>query len=129
MVNPPFIEEEGIVTCAQFWFNELGISEPPETVDMIKQKIEQDHKIGYQAGGSGHMAHVSYDLISLKELTEYPDQSKLVLYGYRQFVESEFNTSEYMKVVILLLDQANEKQAEKNLVTVRTDTPDELGFN
>lgn len=126
MMGPPFTEEDNVVTCKQFWFNEIGCTASDATLNLIKERIGQDHKTGYQGAGSGHLAHVSYDVISLKELNKYQDGSRLILYGYKLFIESEFSTTETTKVFVLRLDAKDEALGEKNLVTFKRDYPDEL---
>lgn len=56
---------------------------------LVKYKIESEEKLGDQAGGSGHLSHVSYtiDKIETKEL----DQDQLeILYKYTLIIETEF---------------------------------------
>ena len=113
MMGPPFTEEDNVVTCKQFWFNEIGCTASDATLNLIKERIGQDHKTGYQ-------------VISLKELNKYQDRSRLILYGYKLSIASEFSSSETTKVFVLRVDEKNEALGEKNLITFKRDYPDEL---
>ena len=61
----------------------------------VCRQIEPDEKLGDQAGGSGHLTHVSYELLSAEVVPgiEYNAGSDetAVLYSYRLQYQSEFN--------------------------------------
>ena len=57
--------------------------------NLVRQKIEKDEKLGHQAGGSGHMSHVSYTIDSIE--TKDTDEEKIeISYKYTIVVETEF---------------------------------------
>ncbi|NQU88779.1 MAG: hypothetical protein HQ541_23800 [Mariniphaga sp.] len=60
-----------------------------ETIEIVKTKIETDHKIGNQSGRSGHMSYVSYILHDLKIHTA-KNENKQITYWYTIYVETEF---------------------------------------
>ena len=81
-----------------------------EIKKIVKQKIEEDEKLGYQSGGSGHMGYVSYQLNDVKIMDAAGDTIK-VEYNYSTFVESEFTIEpdnppmEDIKSRIIIIDK------------------------
>ena len=81
-----------------------------EIKKIVKQKIEEDEKLGYQSGGSGHMGYVSYQLNDIKIMDAAGDTIK-VEYNYSTFVESEFTIEpdnppmEDIKSRIIIIDK------------------------
>ena len=61
--------------------------------DIVKAKITQDEDLGDQAGGSGHLGHVSYLIDSIRKpervQTDVGDEWK-ISYDYTLIVETEF---------------------------------------
>ena len=60
-----------------------------EIEDLVKQRIEADEKLGDQAGGSGHLSHVSYRIDSIKS-KEIEGNKLEITYTYTLLIESEF---------------------------------------
>jgi len=60
-----------------------------ELIEFVEAKIEKDHKMGHQAGGSGHMGYVIYTLRDLR-ICPGKDGGKQITYWYTIFVETEF---------------------------------------
>ena len=56
---------------------------------LVRQDIEKHEKLGDQAGGSGHMAHVSYEIRSIDSRTLGKNRIK-VFYSYVTYTETEF---------------------------------------
>jgi len=55
---------------------------------IVRQKIESDENLGSQAGGSGHLGHVSYEINKLN--FEEVNDEYVVEYDYTLYTETEF---------------------------------------
>lgn len=60
-----------------------------QILDIIKQKIETDEKLGEQTGGSGHKGYVSYQIKNFKSKQILLDKLEIT-YSYVIYVETEF---------------------------------------
>ncbi|MBN2412457.1 hypothetical protein JXQ31_12270 [candidate division KSB1 bacterium] len=60
-----------------------------EILEIIDQKITADEKLGEQAGGSGHLGFVSYQINYFKTRQISPQRLEIA-YSYTVYVESEF---------------------------------------
>ena len=61
--------------------------------DIVTAKIEQDEILGEQAGGSGHLGYVSYELNEIEEPEKVQTdkgQGWEIVYTYTIVVETEF---------------------------------------
>jgi len=56
---------------------------------IVREQIEKVEKLGDQAGGSGHMGHISYRIDGIKT-KELEDGNREVSYDYTLMVETEF---------------------------------------
>jgi hypothetical protein len=62
-----------------------------QILEIIKQKIAADEKLGEQSGGSGHLGFVSYDIKDYKTKQISPEQLE-ISYQYCIYVETEFTS-------------------------------------
>lgn len=60
-----------------------------EVLEIIKQKIRSDEKLGHQTGGSGHAGFVDYTVDGFQTLQNSPELLEIA-YSYRVSVETEF---------------------------------------
>ncbi|MBN2775977.1 MAG: hypothetical protein JXR31_17105 [Prolixibacteraceae bacterium] len=67
----------------------IELKDITEVNQIVKKQIETEHRLGEQAGGSGHLSYVSYRLGNLK-IEIKAKREKLVTYWYTLFIESEF---------------------------------------
>jgi hypothetical protein len=60
-----------------------------QVLEIIKEKIAADEKLGEQSGGSGHLGYVSYKIKDYK--TKQVSSKELeIAYQYCVYVETEF---------------------------------------
>ena len=60
-----------------------------EIEKIVRNKIESDEKLGDHAGGSGHMAHVSYELVQISDPIKINEGYKID-YEYKIEITTEF---------------------------------------
>ena len=91
-----------------------------EIEEIIKGKIELDEKLGEQAGGSGHLSYVTYQINDFSFKEQPPDKIE-ISYKYSLYVETEFTyypdnppyESTYSKIIVI--DQ------NKNIIEEKAD--------
>ena len=88
-----------------------------EILEIINKQIGADEKLGDQAGGSGHMGFVSYNLDEYKTKQISKDILEIT-YKYTIFIETEFTyypdnpPMEYPRKKVISVDY------DKNIISV-----------
>jgi hypothetical protein len=81
--------------------------------EIVVAHIERNERLGYQAGGSGHLGYVSFEVDKIGEPTRIGSgegEVWEVAYSYTLFVETEFTyypdnpPHEYRKSATVLID-------------------------
>jgi hypothetical protein len=114
MMNPPFEEEDGMINCAQFWFNYVEYIESEELLEKVSVIIKQKEGSGDKAGGSGHLSHISHKITMAKTLQG--NSLPIIIYAYILAIQSEFGGTEYDRVDIVKVNDNLELIVENCLL-------------
>ncbi len=126
MMNPPYKEDDGLVECAQFWFNYVEYIESEELLAKVNALIVQKEGAGDKAGGSGHLSHISHKVSLAKKIkdTSHP----IIIYAYILSIQSEFGGNEYDRVEVAKVNDSQEIITERRLLNKFEKYRDDLGF-
>ncbi len=122
LMHPPFQDTKDGIHCDLYWYNS-ATSVDPALKDTINEYLVKEYGEGYTSGGSGHMSHVSNDLSLVNKIPN----SRLII-GYTIYIESEFTTTSYFKVVIMKFDENKPLLKLNELMSSSERIEDDLGF-
>lgn len=117
----PIVIDQSLFNCSEFSYNDVR-SEQQTVGDQIIETLEN---LGDQAGGSGHLSHVTYKLLACEEI--FLNEIKGYFLLYELFIQSEFNDYSYMKAFSLIWENGEIIQM-KEIFNHNTSYPDDLGF-
>ncbi len=127
MNPPPFKENDGLISCERFWFNDLEMIESDELKAVIYAKIEKQEGSGDMAGGSGHLSHKTHEITLVKTLAI--NENSLLLYAYDLCIQSEFSTKEYTYVELVLINREKQVLNSERLITRSNDNEDDADID
>ena len=119
----PFVHnKDGSIACEFFWYND-EVRADSSNKDKVLSFLKANYGDGYKAGGSGHLGHISYDIILIQAISE-----EVILIGYKKYIESEFSTIVYTNIDQLRFvdDSLNSSHC---LSSQMERIEDDLGFN
>ena len=126
-MHVPFKDDGLELSCELFWYNAQPLIEDEDLKDRMLKDLEESYGSGYSAGGSGHVAHQSYEVFLIKNLQG--DYSGNVLVGYHHFVESEFSTTQKTRIEVHQKSGCDEELVFRNrLLAATKNIKDDLGF-
>jgi hypothetical protein len=118
----PIVIDQGLFNCSEFSCNNVHAEQRRPLGNQIIESLEN---LGDQAGGSGHLSHVTYKLLACEEI--FLNEIKSYFLLYELYIQSEFNDYSYMKAYSLIWK--NDEVLRKNeVLNHNTSYPDDLGF-
>jgi hypothetical protein len=105
---------------------------PERTREIVTRTIEHDEQLGEQAGGSGHLAEVSYEIDEIAAPVEVVDEGRTlfeIAYAYTLITVTEFtiypdnppHESSYRKSIVV--DEEGTIVEESAREAAKTDRP------